>query len=383
MILSTSIPKLDELLGGGLRKSSATLLLSTPGIKDLQFAQQIAYARLLRGDMVVYLINNKKPIFLRKIFREYDWDITLFEKRKQLLILDIYQKILDKASLDDLQSFILHSLKNIQKDALVVIDSLSSFIGVYGAHKKTLNFIKLLINSRNLTFVAILTNWLYKHSILSEIKSFFQCVVELKAIERDIILRNYFTVSKAQWIKNLHKQEILFDVVSPGGVKEYMPKILVTGPFNAGKSTFTHAISARATSVDRLGTTVALDYGHVNYKGYSADVFGTPGQTRFDPLLEMLGHKAVGLFLVLDSSKPESFARAQEMINLCSASRLPYVVIANKQDLPGALSVLTIRKRLSLPKSIAIVPCVAIHNKGVGKALDVFFKEVGSYRRNN
>ncbi|MEK6922983.1 MAG: ATPase domain-containing protein [Nanoarchaeota archaeon] len=378
MILKTNIPKLDEMLGGGLRSEASTLISSSPGIRSLQFLHQIIYSRLKQGDKVFYLAINKKPQIIRKQFRDYDWDISSFEKSGKFVFVDVYQKIMEKKSFDDLSRYVYDFIGKLKSRGLFAIDSLSSFLDIYGTSNEVMEFIKKISNSyKDMTMIAMLVEWPYKKSIISKLRDYFDCVINLKSIEKDIILRKYFTVSKANWIKRLQRRGIMFDVLYPGGVREYVPKILVTGPYNSGKSTFTHAISTKATSVDRLGTTVALDYGHVDYKEYVADVFGTPGQIRFDPLLNMLGHRAIGLFLVIDSTRPETFARAEEMISRCNASKLPYIVIANKQDLKSALSVNQIRKRLSLPKTAKIIPCIAVRKKGLNRALDALFNEIG------
>src|SRR5207245_9583483 len=51
--------------------------------------------------------------------------------------------------------------------------------------------------------------------------------------------------------------------------------------------------------------------------------------------------------------------------------RIPYVVLANKSDLPGALSTDEIAHRMDLPSDVAVVPTVATENKGVRDALPV------------
>ncbi|MCH8331048.1 MAG: GTP-binding protein, partial [Bacteroidetes bacterium] len=172
-------------------------------------------------------------------------------------------------------------------------------------------------------------------------------------------MRNYFTVSKASWLEEIEHREIPFKVVKPGGVNVYIPKILVTGPYNAGKTSFIHSVSVKAVSVDRAGTTVALDHGKVMYHGLLADLFGTPGQERFDPLLKMLGGEALGVIIVIDATNPKSFPRAKEMLHLTHAENLPAVLAANKADLKGALKPGEIREKMKLPKEIPIVPVVA------------------------
>jgi small GTP-binding protein len=152
----------------------------------------------------------------------------------------------------------------------------------------------------------------------------------------------------------------------------------VTGPYNAGKTTFTHAIAPNAVSVERqtfelFPTTVGLDIGHVDYKGFSADVFGTPGQERFDLLLEPLGREAIGTFIVVDSTKPETFVRAKEMIRMCRTEAIPKVIIANKQDLPNALSPDEIKAKMALWEDIPIVPVSAADKQGLDRALDTLF----------
>ena len=169
---------------------------------------------------------------------------------------------------------------------------------------------------------------------------------------------------------------MLFRVLRPGGIKIFIPKILVTGPFDAGKSTFVHALSTRAISVDRLGTTIAMDHGHVDYKGFSADIFGTPGQERFDPIIKLLSGESMGVFLIVDSTNPSDFVRAKHMLDITKSYGLPYVVVANKQDLPGALTPEEIREQFHLPEDVPIVRAVAKDKIGVFEAFEVLIDRI-------
>jgi small GTP-binding protein len=168
---------------------------------------------------------------------------------------------------------------------------------------------------------------------------------------------------------------VLFFVLQPGGVKIYIPKILVTGPYNAGKSSFVKSISKKSVSVERMAlekfpTTIAMDISHVDHKGFVADIFGTPGQERFDLMLDVLSKEAVGTFIIVDSSAPQTFARAKERINKTHAKAIPKIIVANKQDMPGALSTEQIREAMKLDKNIPIIPTTITENTGVEKALD-------------
>lgn len=78
----------------------------------------------------------------------------------------------------------------------------------------------------------------------------------------------------------------------------------------------------------------------------------------------------MGVFLVVDSTKPEGFARAKKMMETTKTFGLPYVVVANKQDLNNALSIEEVRKRMAVGEEVPIVPAVAIEKKGVFEAFE-------------
>ncbi|NIP34846.1 MAG: GTP-binding protein, partial [Thermoplasmata archaeon] len=88
------------------------------------------------------------------------------------------------------------------------------------------------------------------------------------------------------------------------------------------------------------------DHGYLDYKGFAADVYGTPGQEKFDPILEFLAEEAVGVILVVDATKPETFERARRMLTLTSGYALPLVVAANFTDLDEALTPDQVREGL-------------------------------------
>ncbi len=114
--------------------------------------------------------------------------------------------------------------------------------------------------------------------------------------------------------------------------------------------------------------------GHVEYKGFVADVFGTPGQERFDLILDVLSKEAVGAFILVDSTQPKTFARAKEMIKRCNAEAIPKVIVANKQDLPDSLSSDEIRKVMNIDESIPIIPVSLHRDEGIEDSLDALLE---------
>lgn len=96
-------------------------------------------------------------------------------------------------------------------------------------------------------------------------------------------------------------------------MREY--KLVLTGPMGVGKTTAIAAISevppistdvANAdTSVAKATTTVGLDFGQLTLdNGDRLRIYGTPGQTRFDFMWQILIRDALGLAILLDNSRP-------------------------------------------------------------------------------
>lgn len=373
-LLKTGIAKLDQLLDGGIKKNSSVLFCSTPGVENLQFAQQILHNQLKNGGHGLYFVDNKKPSAVRFMLKNYDWDVEPYEKKGVFSFFDCYSGLISQPSkerffvenpldLKEIDRKLLVALNKLKNNhSILIFDCLSTLLDENKSQDEVLDYVEKWLNdSRKFEVnpIFLFTEWPYEKKIIKKIEGMFDCVIALKAIEREVILRNYFFVSRVNWTKKIEKHGIPFKILRPGGIRVYIPKVLVTGPYNAGKTSFTHSASTRAVSVDRFGTTVALDHGHVDYKGFAVDLFGTPGQERFDPILELLGGESLGVVVVVDSTSPKGFIRAKDMLEKTKTEGLPSVVVANKSNLPGALKPEEIRKKMNLPKEMPIVPVIA------------------------
>jgi signal recognition particle receptor subunit beta len=64
------------------------------------------------------------------------------------------------------------------------------------------------------------------------------------------------------------------------------------------------------------------------------------------------------------------------MLEITKSYGLPYVVVANKQDSPGALTPEEIRKQFNLPDDVPVVPAVAKDKIGVFKAFEALVDKI-------
>jgi small GTP-binding protein len=158
-------------------------------------------------------------------------------------------------------------------------------------------------------------------------------------------------------------------------------KIVVTGPFNSGKTEFIRTISdipvvsteKRITTEDKgikAETTVAMDYGRTLLDGETLYLYGTPGQTRFDFMWEILSNEMQGFIVLVDSTDTPSFPDAADLVNqFTNYMRVPYLIVANKTDLPGAAKLAEVRRGTKAGGDVTVMPCVATQKSSVRQVL--------------
>jgi len=170
-------------------------------------------------------------------------------------------------------------------------------------------------------------------------------------------------------------------------------KMVVTGPFNAGKTEFIRSVSeidvvaterkiTDPTARVKRETTVAMDFGRISVDdGLVLYLFGTPGQKRFDFMWEILSEGMLGFVVLVDSVRPETFREARRTLTAFRKyATVPYVVAANKQDLEDAWSPEDLRIALRIRPEVKLLPCVATDKESVKSVLlellDIILHEV-------
>lgn len=357
------VPQLDRILAP-LPERALLLVANDPGIEAEPFLYHVVHDRLANGGEVVFVCYNRTPESILGAMQALGLDVL--EAAPRLHFLDAFSPLMglptlgriprspaDPASMADE----LEALAAEHPGATLVFDSLSTLLDQATAERFVPAFARLERAMRGFPLAeALWTRWPYGRETDALLQR-FDAIVGVRAVEDRVATGAYFRVERAAWRPNVDTQPRLFRTLKPGGVNVYIPKIVVTGPYNAGKSSFIHEVSDTAVSVDHLGTTVALDHGRVTMEGLTTDLFGTPGQSRFDPLLKIISGQALGVIVVVDSTKPDSFPRAREMLLQTWRQGLAGIIAANKQDLPGALAPDEVKRILDPPPRVKVVGC--------------------------
>jgi signal recognition particle receptor subunit beta len=159
---------------------------------------------------------------------------------------------------------------------------------------------------------------------------------------------------------------------------EHVFKLLVTGPFAAGKSSLIGALSQTpivTTEVATSGaeasvkahTTVAMDFGtyvldsHEGGDDVKLLVFGTPGQRRFQFMTDVMKGEVDAVIYVIDAQADRSHPDAGDAMRaLLSDLRVPLVVAVNRCDDPHRATL--VARQLGALASEMAVPCQLIED---------------------
>src|SRR5262245_2577071 len=153
---------------------------------------------------------------------------------------------------------------------------------------------------------------------------------------------------------------------------EHVFKLLVTGPFAAGKTTLIQSVSQTPvvdTDVVTTGeesaiksrTTVAMDFGTYVVEGGDVRLlmFGTPGQPRFWFMTDILKGQVDAVIYVVDAEATHTHAEAgAAMRALLRDLRVPLVVAVNREN--ESESAKMVARRLGALASECVLACQLI-----------------------
>jgi small GTP-binding protein len=395
-MIRTGIPVLDEQLKGGIPIGKTFTFYMAPGINGDVFMLQTVYANLSENGVCYFLTSNCSPDVARTSFREYGWDLTPHAAR--FAIIDGYSAELgvpsqepfvvdDPGSIASVDRTISGIIDLLAPGDMIAISSLSSIFDSCRSGDVTDQTI--LDYARKWNKMAVLNGGVmlygfsdrdYDRSLVEQIKEgLCNATVMVGGPGEQRTYGDNFKLHTCDWARP-PEWPTPYKVIKPGGVRAYIPKILVTGPRGSGKSTFVHTASllssGKSVSVDRAGTTVALDYANVTLRGLTIDLFGTPGQARFNPILRTLAKDAMGVVLIVDSTDQKSFERVSEILKIACGKTTPYIVAANKQDLNDAMDPEQIRKKLGVPPKVPVIGLTALDPADVMESLEKIISKI-------
>ncbi|PIK40829.1 putative ADP-ribosylation factor-related protein 1 [Apostichopus japonicus] len=138
--------------------------------------------------------------------------------------------------------------------------------------------------------------------------------------------------------------------------------VLIIGLDNAGKTTFlektqiTFNPDYKGMPFDKITTTVGLNMGKVEIGSVRLVFWDLGGQEELQSLWDKYYAESHAVIYVIDSSDPdrleESRLAFEEMLKSEALYSVPVLVLGNKQDLEGCLSVSDIKKEFNKSSSL-------------------------------
>ncbi len=365
-MISSGVPKFDEFLGGGIPEGRNILFEIEPGIEQVDIGLQFLIAN--PGINAIYVSSKSSASNAKNFINE------MIGGREKITLIDGYSSLIGAPSMEkyvveephDIRSYedtILDALYEIDEKTIVVFDSISNIMDMCGEREalEGIERINKEIEKNESIAIYNFISWPYKENVLYRMKRTFDSIIEVK----DRMNYQRMRIKKISW--NGRKDGILDIKMFPGeGLRIYIPKIVVVGPYQSGKSTFIKAISKKFIPVERMGTSVGTEYGMVDYNGYRAEIFGIPGHERFIPLMEKMTSNANGVVIVIDATMNSHIEQARDMIN--KFGNIPLIVVANKKDKMYAVNEYEIRQRF--PESTPVVFTSALNGDGVYEAFE-------------
>lgn len=168
-------------------------------------------------------------------------------------------------------------------------------------------------------------------------------------------------------------------------------KVVVTGPFAAGKTTLIASLSeiplvstekpiTDETRATKEMTTVSMDFGKITFGHGDGAValylFGTPGQERFEFMWDVLARGMLGFVVMVDITREECVTDARSIIEYFrNLSTVPFVIGANKAvATPDGLQ--NLKQRLGIADTDVVVPCEATDKQSAKEVLLALLYEV-------
>lgn len=181
-------------------------------------------------------------------------------------------------------------------------------------------------------------------------------------------------------------------------------KILITGPHQAGKTSFIRQLDDQALCMDRTGgagtATIGFDFTsfywvtsgqeqHLVPKRCIEQIeqerdhvvpvhfYGMPGLRHFSTVREILSQKSDAVILMIDSTNPQQLAEIKTFYDEIQRIKSPdtlVVIAANKQDMPSAVSATDLQRILGT--DLPVIPLSTVTREGIQEIITFIMTNV-------
>ncbi|MDD1715488.1 MAG: ADP-ribosylation factor-like protein [Methanolinea sp.] len=356
-MIRTGIAGIDEMIGSGIPRGSRVLYSMEPGVDGRLFMMSTLEAALsMERRCLVVIPTSTADAFKCELLEVKG--LSLDPHKDSVTIIDctarkeVNRRVKgERKRRTAWRKLLQETVKRDRTEVLFVyFDLLYEDLGLEGALEVlSIPGVTVIVENLNLEGEDLIGRF--------SSAGLFDLIISMRSGFSLVPIFSFFTIEYVAWA-SVPRRSIPY-ISEDRHLRLYIPKIIVTGPPSSGKSTFVANASDRGISVDRgdldgFRTTVAMDLGWLHFKGFDITIYGTPGQPRFDPIIPQLVKHAMGIILVLDSTRPDTLDRARELLELGFAAKLPLVVVANKSDLPHEMNEQQIRKNLKLREDVPI-----------------------------
>lgn len=161
--------------------------------------------------------------------------------------------------------------------------------------------------------------------------------------------------------------------------------ILILGLDNAGKTTFLEQTKMKfnkqykGTSINKITSTVGLNIGKIDIRSIRLNFWDLGGQEELQALWDKYYAESHGVIYVIDSTDVERLNESKiafdKMISNEALTGVPLLVLANKQDLEGCMSVPEIKQTFKDCSSVIghrdclVMPVSALKGDGVNEGI--------------
>ena len=159
-------------------------------------------------------------------------------------------------------------------------------------------------------------------------------------------------------------------------------KLLMIGLDSAGKTTILYKM--KLNDVVSAAPTIGFNLEEINVNNVKIKVWDLSGQERMRSVWKHYFESVNGVIFVIDSSDVARINDARDELHsiIAEALGVPILILANKQDKPGALSYFELRDQLALRGDtecrggIRVQETSAIQNKGLKEGFEWIAKQI-------